>query len=252
MNGVLPALARAAASLLHPKLLLLSLLPILAAVMWWSALLLAFWSPLNATLTGWLNHSPLIEWMLDATRVLFHSDAAGLVPDLAIVLILLAWWPLIQGTALLLTAVFMMPALVNHVALRDYPGLERRHGGTFLRSAANAAFGLAVFLFLWVVTLPLWLVPGAALVLPLVLSAYLNQRMFCYDALAEHADAAELYAVLHRHRVGRYALGGLLGALNYVPLFGWFAQVYIGLAFIHWGLARVHAMRAAAAAHQGQ
>jgi CysZ protein len=250
MNGVFPALVRAASSLLHPKLLLLSLLPILAAVLLWSSLLLAFWSPLNATITGWLNHSALIEWMLSAARDLFHADAAGFVPDLAKVLILLAWWPLILGTALLLTAVFMMPALVDHVALRTYPGLERRHGGTFLRSVANAAFGLAVFLFLWVVTLPLWLVPGAALVLPLMLSAYLNQRMFCYDAVAEHADAAELHSLLHRHRVGRYALGGLLGAVNYVPLFGWFAQVYIGLAFIHWGLARLHGMRAAVEAKE--
>jgi hypothetical protein len=31
--------------------------------------------------------------------------------------------------------------------------------------------------------------------------------------------------------------------MNYIPLFGWFAQVFIGLAFVHWGLATIQHMR---------
>jgi CysZ protein len=69
--------------------------------------------------------------------------------------------------------------------------------------------------------------------------------MFCYDALAVHAGTEELRALTHGHRFSRYALGGLLGGVNYVPLLGWFAQVFIGLAFIHWGLGTLVAMRAA-------
>jgi hypothetical protein len=230
---------------MHPKLLLLSFLPTLAAALLWVSLTLLFWAPLNAAIGDWLRHTSFVNWILYAARVMFQSDAGDFVPGITKLLIFISVWPLVQATALLLTAVLVVPLLVNHVAARSYPALERRRGGSFLRSVANAIFGALLFLFLWLLTLPLWLVPGVVLVLPLLLSAYLNQRMFCYDALAAHADADELHALTHAHRFGRYVLGGVLGAMNYIPLFGWFAQVFIGLAFIHWGLGTLTAMRAA-------
>jgi hypothetical protein len=245
MNAVMRALLRAFRSLMHPKLLLLSMLPTLAALISWSSLVLMFWAPLNIWVSGWLRHTAMVDWMLYAARVLFQSDIAGFVPGLSRILILVTLWPLVQATALLLTAVFVMPMMVDHVARRSYPSLERRRGGTFARSVLNGFTGLLVFLVLWMLTLPLWLVPGVVLVLPLLLSSYLNQRMFCYDALAEHADAEELHVLTHGYRFSRYALGGLLGGVNYVPLLGWFAQVFIGLAFVHWGLGTLVAMRPA-------
>ena len=48
-----------------------------------------------------------------------------------------------------------------------------------------------VFCTLWVVTLPLWLTGIAALILPVLRSAYLGQRLFRYDALAERARREE-------------------------------------------------------------
>jgi len=36
----------------------------------------------------------------------------------------------------------------------------------------------------WIVTLPLWLTGVGAVLAPVLTSAYLNQRMFRYDALA--------------------------------------------------------------------
>lgn len=244
MNAVARALARALKSFLHPQLLLISVLPTLAAALLWASLAILYWAPLNAALTDWLRHTAIVDWILYAARVLFRSDAAGFLPGISKLLIFFTVWPLIQATALLLTAVLAMPLMVSQVARRNYPALEKRQGGTFLRSAANGALGSVLFMFLWLLTLPLWLVPGVVLVLPLVLSAYLNQRMFCYDALAAHADAEELHALTHGHRFGRYVLGGILGVLHYVPVLGWFAPVFIGLAYIHWGLGNLTSMRA--------
>lgn len=247
MNAVVRALGRALSSLLQPKLLLWSLLPPFVSALFWISLALWFWAPLNAAVSNWLRHSSLVDWILYPARVLFHADAGDFVPGLAKLLIVVSLLPLAQATALLIAAVFAVPLLVNHVATRHYPALERRHGGSFPRSVANAVLGVMLFLVLWLTTLPLWLVPGLVLVLPLLLSAYLNQRMFCYDAIADHADADELRAITHGHRFGRYALGGILGATNYIPFFGWFAQIFIGLAFVHWGLATIQQMRSAAA-----
>jgi hypothetical protein len=248
MNGVARALGRALRTLMHPKLLLLSVLPTLVALVLWGSLTLYFWSPLNAWAADWLMNTTAVDAMLYVARVLFHWEMAGLLPVLALILILLTVLPLVQATALMITAVFLMPMLVKHVAGRSYPGLENRHGGSFPGSVWSALVGASVFMFLWVVTLPLWLVPGLALLLPLALSAYLNQRLFCYDAIADHADRNELDAILRGQWVGRLGLGCLLGVLHYVPLLGWFAPVYMGLAFAHWGLALLAAQRKAAVA----
>jgi CysZ protein len=248
MNGVALALARALRSMLHPKLLMLSVFPTLAALVLWGSLTLFFWSPLNAWVADWLKNTTAVDAMLYLARVLFQWEMAGLIPGLARFLILLTVLPLIQATALMIAAVLLMPLMVRHVADRSYAGLERRRGGNFFGSLWSAVVGASVFMFLWVASLPLWLVPGLALLLPLALSAYLNQRLFCYDAIADHADRAELDAILRGRRVGRFGLGALLGVVHYVPVLGWFAPVYMGLAFAHWGLAELAAGRKAAAA----
>ena len=51
------------------------------------------------------------------------------------------------------------------------------------------AFALAVFVPLWLVSLVLLFVPPLYVAASLVLNAWLTQRMFRYDALAEHASA---------------------------------------------------------------
>jgi len=252
MNEVFRALGRALRSFLHVKVLLLALLPTLLASLLWGLLALHYWSQLNTALVAWLNATSAIQFLLYLAHWLFASDNATFVPGLAKLLVLAVTLPLIQATSLLLTAVFAMPILVNHVAARSYPTLQRRHGGNFLHSAINGLFGSLMFLFLWILSLPLWFVPGAVMVLPLALSAYLNQRLFCYDALAEHADAREMHAILHGHRLGRYSLGGILGVVHYIPLAGWFAPVLIGLAFIHWSLARVAHLRNLGTAPQAE
>ncbi len=87
---------------------------------------------------------------------------------------------------------------------------------------------------------------AVALLLPLMLtSAYLNQRMFRYDALAEHASAAEFAHILRTSRGDLFLLGALLSLLLYVPLINLLAPVFSGLAFTHFCLARLARVRAA-------
>jgi len=82
-------------------------------------------------------------------------------------------------------------------------------------------------------------------VLPLLLSAHFNQRMFRYDALAEHASADEFARVLRAARGDLYLLGILLSLLLYVPLANLLVPVLSGLAFTHCCLARLERLRAA-------
>jgi uncharacterized protein involved in cysteine biosynthesis len=109
----------------------------------------------------------------------------------------------------------------------------------------NTLWAILLFAGLWIVTLPLWLLGPIAAFLPLGLSAYLNQRLFRYDALAEHASAQEMTQVFALAR-GRLALLGLITAAFYfIPPLNLIAPIYGALAFIHLCLAELRRVRTA-------
>jgi CysZ protein len=81
-------------------------------------------------------------------------------------------------------------------------------------------------------------------IVPVVLSAYLTQRLFRYDALSEHASAEEYRAILKTSRGRMYALGFVLALLYFVPLLNLLAPILSGLAFTHFGLAQLCELRA--------
>ena len=95
---------------------------------------------------------------------------------------------------------------------------------------------IVVFVALWLVSLPLWLI-GVGVIVPFVAAAYLNQRLFRYDAIAEHASAGEMAILFRQERSGWWGLGVLTGLVQFVPLLNLLGPVFAALAFIHFGLA---------------
>jgi hypothetical protein len=186
-------------------------------------------------LQGWIATATFfVDWNA--------ADFALFAAKLVIVLMLV---PLVQLTALFILGVFGMQAMVAHVAARYYPALSRRAGGSVAGSLWNgivAVFGLIGFGLL---SLPLWLLPPLWPVIPLAIMGWVNQRVLRYDALAEHAGAEEMSRVFARGRIGIYVLGVLLALVAYVPLVGFFAPVLFGLAFIHYLLGELKALREA-------
>ncbi|MEW5904293.1 MAG: EI24 domain-containing protein [Pseudomonadota bacterium] len=237
MTRVFAALGAAFRSLFHPRMLALLLWPMLLAMVFWVGAAVWYWSDWVAGLNGLLQATPAEQWM--ATGL--WAAAAHYLVSIVLVLLLL---PAIYVTALLITAVFAMPIMVDHVAAQDYPELERKQGGSSAGSVLNALVATTVYLLGWVMSLPLWLFAPLAVVLPILLMAYLNQRLFRYDALAEHASREEYAQVIAAASWRLYALGALLGLVQFVPVLNLFAPVYVALAFIHLGLAELRALRA--------
>jgi uncharacterized protein involved in cysteine biosynthesis len=109
----------------------------------------------------------------------------------------------------------------------------------------NALVALIVFVVLSLLSLPLWFVPVFWPVLPVLLFAYLNQRVFQYDAVAEHASGEEMRELFRRYGKHLYLLGIILSLIAHIPLVGFFIPVIAGLAFIHYGLDRLGELRRA-------
>lgn len=238
MDKITRALVKALISLLHPRMLFLMIWPVLIALALWTGLAFLFWAQALAWVAAQVSTAPGIEWVL--TLWPFSLVAAHY---LAWIVLVLLFVPSVLVTAVLIIGLFAMPAMVNHVAARDYPDLERRHGGNFAGAVWNSIAALLILAVLVVVTLPLWLLPLLWPILPILLFAYLNQRVFRYDGLAEHASDAELRLVIKRDRRPLFILGIMLSLASHVPLLGFFAPVYTGLVFIHYCLERLNDLR---------
>jgi hypothetical protein len=179
-------------------------------------------------------------------------DLARLASWIAVAVVLALLAPVVIVTALLIAVVFAMPVLVRHVAQSDYPNLDRRHGGTVIGSIGNVLAAIFLFAILWVVTLPLWLLGPLAVLLPLLLSAYLNQRLFRYDALSDHADAAEMKRIFEIARGRLFLLGLITGVMYFIPPLNLVTPVFSALAFIHLCLAELESLRSANAEGLGK
>jgi uncharacterized protein involved in cysteine biosynthesis len=81
--------------------------------------------------------------------------------------------------------------------------------------------------------------------IPVAILGWVNQRVLRYDALAEHADPAEMRQVFAGNRSRLYLLGLVLALMAYIPLVGFFAPVLFGLSFIHYLLAALKVHREA-------
>jgi uncharacterized protein involved in cysteine biosynthesis len=237
MHPVITALTAALRDLREPRVLALALVPPIVAIAVWLALVWAFaddwarWVAETIATTAWLSW--LNDWGLGSVFVW----ASGIAAFALLV-------PLMLVTAVVVTEILAMPVIVPLVGERHFPQLERRRGGTVAESVWNAATTIVLFAVLWLVTLPLWLTGIGALVLPALLSALFNERMFRYDALAEHAGAEEIQAVVRRAGGRLYALGLALAALYAVPFVNLLVPMLSGLAFTHLCLAELARLRA--------
>lgn len=237
MSEVTKALIKAFASLLHPRMLLVMLWPVLVALLLWLGLAFAFWSQAAAWLQLQFDQSAAIGWAIGIWPL------SLIAAHLASILLVLLFLPLVLITAVLIIGVFVMPAMVAMVAERAYPKLALRHGGSFAGSLWNSVAALAWLALLVLLSLPLWFFPPLWPVLPILLFGYLNQRVFRYDALAEHATRWEMETLIRRHRRDLLLLGVALALFGLIPLLGFFAPVYGGLTFIHYCLARLAQLR---------
>ena len=238
MSPVITALVSSLRDLREPRVLALALVPPFAAILVWAGLAWVFAGDWARLVANWIATTPWLAWVRDWGLSWVFVWGSGIA---AVALLL----PLMLITALLVTDLVAMPVIVPLVGDRQYPRLERRTGGTVAGSIWNAAKAVVLFVLLWVVTLPLWLTGIGALVLPVLLSAHFNQRLFRYDALAEHASAEEFARILHTSRGDLFLIGILLSLLLTVPLVNLLVPVFSALAFTHYCLARLERVRGA-------
>ncbi|HHV48438.1 MAG TPA: EI24 domain-containing protein [Rhodocyclaceae bacterium] len=232
MAEIMLALARTFASLRCGRVWLYVLTPALCALL--LTIALAVWG------LGWLAEQllalPPMTWLA----------AWGLV-WLATFLAWLGGWLAIFAVAYLvsslLAAIVILPLLLKHLSETEYRDLAMLGRDSFVAATLNSLGAALLFVLLWVLTIPLWLIPGLSLVVPLLLMAWLNRRTFAYDALSAHASEEEWQVLSARHKGPFLLLGLCMALLAHVPLLGLLAPALAALAFVHYGLESLRRLR---------
>ncbi|GAC1620740.1 MAG: EI24 domain-containing protein [Nevskia sp.] len=234
---MIEALVAATRSQFQPRMLGLVLWPLLGSLLLWGVLAVVFWHSGLAALTHFTTLAPINDFLV-------QYDLRWIASGLVAFVLLLLLPTLVVATALFITSVVAMPIMVEHVAARDYPQLAKHRGGSALGSIGNSLAALFVYLLLWLLVLPLWLILPFAVFVPLLLNGYLNDRVFRYDALAEHATPEEYREILRRRSPQLLGLGVVAALIQLVPFVNLVSPVYSGLSFIHYALAELQRLRA--------
>ncbi|MFZ6875051.1 EI24 domain-containing protein [Undibacterium sp. Di27W] len=218
MASVMRAWGRAVAAQLHYRMLLLTILPFMVALILWGVIMYLGLQEAMDFIQTWLTEHD------GFARVRSVLSIVGLLALKMIVAPLVAMWvmlPLMIFTSLLCIALFAMPAINKHVGGRDYPDLEQKNGGTLLGSIWHSLSSFAIFAIVWVLTLPLNLIPFVGLVLQPLLWGWLTYRVMVYDALALHADAEERNSLIQEHRWSLLGMGIIAGLFGAAPGLLW-------------------------------
>lgn len=220
---------RAVAYCLRPRVMLLSVVPLLLMAGVSLGLGYFYWDDALGAVRQWLEASTLIEGI---SSWLQSMGFGNLTSALAPLIVIFAVTPLIVVLSLLVVALLMAPALTALVADRRFPALERLHGGSFLASLGWSLMSALLALVALLVSVPLWLIPPLILVLPPLIWGWLTYRVMAFDALATHASREERTEIFRRHRLPLLGIGVFCGYLGAAPSLIWASGALLAAAFV--------------------
>ena len=229
MKNMVDSFWRALAYCFHPKVILLTLLPLFLMLIIVMGLGMVYWDAALESIRAWIDTSSAMNWAwVWLERVGLMSLKAVVAP----LIIIVAVTPLVVVMSLLAVSFMMTPALVNLVAERRFANLERRRGGSMLQSVAWTVFSVVLALGALVLTLPLWWLPPLAVILPALIWGWLTYRVMTYDVLSEHASRIERIELMRRHRFQLLAMGVVTGMMGAAPSLVWASGALFVAAFV--------------------
>ena len=228
MSKLLNSFWRAAAYCLHPRVIALSVLPLVIMAVISLGLGYFYWEAAIAAVRSNLESFALLDTMV---RWLETLGLSNLRVVLAPVLLLFLAIPVIVIVSLLFVAIFMTPAMVALVAERRFPTLERKKGGSMVASVFWSLGSTVLAAIALVLSLPLWLIPPLILILPPLIWGWLTYRVMSYDALVDHASSEERRQIFKEHRSSLLGIGIISGYLGAAPSIIWASgAMFVALA----------------------
>lgn len=240
MNNPVANLLKALVDSFRPRLFVLTLVAVSLAAIFWIGLI--WWSidPLYALAVDLLTRLGLDMTVYAGTEPTFMTWLKFILVPLLVFGLL---WPLVATSAVLLAGFYVTPAVVRYLAERDFKHLQVKGNAGFVASLWVALKSVVVFVAGWLVTLPLWLIPGMALILPVLWTAYLLISVMRFDALAYHATTDEIARLKRQDSSSVWLIGAVCAFLSFVPPILLIMPVMSAVAFTRHYLTALSQMR---------
>jgi hypothetical protein len=229
MKLLIDSFWRAAMYCLMPRVIGLSLLPLVLTVALSGFLGYMYWDVAVLTVQRWLEAS---SWLEGVWRWLEGVGFANLKTVVGPLLVIFSVTPLVVVVSLLAVSFFMTPALARMVMGRRFPQMQRKQGASFLHSVGWSLLSVLLALGAFLLTLPLWLVPPLAMLLPALVWGWLTYRVMAFDVLAEFASQDERHTLMARHRMSLLAIGVITGLMGAAPSLVWASGALFAAAFV--------------------
>ena len=211
-------LQRTFRDILSPSVLGFILKVGLGAFLFWIAVLWLFWNPFEHFVSSYLQMIPWIgrfAWF-QATGAFLAALAVG--------------YALVVVTISLLTSL-LSEKLLLRLAAREYPEVKPVGSAAIHRSIYYTLKASAVFLILFLFTLPLIFVPVFGQFWMLWLWSILLKEPTVYDVGSLFiADSAELKRRSKKARL----IALIASAFNYIPILNIFAPLFAQILFLHY------------------
>ncbi len=242
MAASISAFFRACLSLLHPRMLALLVLPLLVSLLVMALVAIFIWEPMSA----WVSVR-----MLDPATTVGRAyqwaagwGLGGIKQVLLAFIVILFFVPLAFILGLGLIAVLAMPVVLRHLGRGTYRDVMPAGSFSVAASLFNSLVGLLIFLPVYLLSVPLWLLPLVGLLIPWLCWSWLTARIMRFDSLVEHASPAERQHLIERHRGAYFILGMMLSALNFLPLMVLVTPLLSALAYGHFSMTALRDLRA--------
>ena len=229
MKLLMDSFWRAVMYCLYPRVIGLSIFPLvlIVALSWLLGYL--YWDIAIALVRSWLDAS---SWLALVWRWLEGVGLPDLKTVVAPLLVIFSVTPLVVVACLLAVSFLMTPSLTRLVADRRFAGLQRKHGGSLVLSLWWTFSSLLLALGALLLTLPMWLVPPLAMLLPALIWGWLTYRVMAFDVLAEFASADERHTLMARHRMSLLGMGVVTGLMGAAPSLVWASGALFAAAFV--------------------
>jgi CysZ protein len=239
MTNPFEILVKAFIDSFRPKMLLLTLTSVALAIVFWIVLI---WLSINPLVRVAMSMLSSIGFDMTSTHTDFFLLAwfkAILVP-MAVFGFL---WPIVTSSAVLLAGLYVTPPVVNYLSGKEFSPLERRGDASTWLGLWVTLKAVLIFLIAWIITLPLWLIPGMAFILPIVLTAYLLITVMRFDALSAYATKQEMKLIQSNDSSSAWLIGMVCAFLSFVPPILLIMPVMSALAFVRYYLRTLSKIR---------
>ena len=229
MRLFLDSFWRALAYCLMPRVMLLSLLPLVMLLAVTMSLGYFYWQPTQDWVRDMLASWQMLQSMMDWLQA---RGAGGLQSVMVQLVIIFAITPILVIISLLAVSLMMTPALLNLVVDRRFQHLSRKQGGTMVSSLMWTLGSTLAAVLAMLISLPLWVVPPLMFVVPPLIWGWLSYRVMVYDALLAHASREERLTIGRRHRGWLLLMGMLTGYMGALPSMVWASGAFFAAAFV--------------------